>query len=383
MKVLIKGPIHPGRGDSYRVFSLVFPLSKYCELILLEEKRTKISYDERYKIFKRVYFYNPFHISSLSLGSFFADLNPSYWLSMLRIIEKERPDIIQITHPIGIPSAKLIARLIDKRIKVVYDAHNIEAEMGDIYAHPKFSTIKRWVISKYFPLIEKISVTFTDHIISVSKLDRDQFIERYGISGEKISVIPIGTVLPEISKVKQKFREESKITILFHGTYYHPPNKEAVDIILRKIAPKIKQGNVVFFIAGIAMPKFREQNVISLGYIENLDEVVSSCDIAIVPILRGGGTRVKILDYMRAGLPIVATKKGIEGIEAKNGEHAIIVDDVNEEFIDAIKYLIDNEQERKRIGANARRLAEEEYDWDKIGEKLDGLYRKILMEAHK
>ena len=55
---------------------------------------------------------------------------------------------------------------------------------------------------------------------------------------------------------------------------------------------------------------------------------------------------------------------------------------MNEEFIDAIKYLIvDNQQERERIGANAIRLAEEEYDWDKIGKRLDKLYRKILMEA--
>jgi len=76
-------------------------------------------------------------------------------------------------------------------------------------------------------------------------------------------------------------------------------------------------------------------------------------------------------------LPIVTTKKGIEGIKAKNGEDAIIVDDVDEEFIDAIKYLVENEQERKRIGANARKLAEEEYDWEKIGGKLDKLYREI------
>ena len=75
--------------------------------------------------------------------------------------------------------------------------------------------------------------------------------------------------------------------------------------------------------------------------------------------------------------------KAIEGINAIKGEHAIVVDDVNEEFIDAIKYLIDNEQERERIGANARRLAEEEYDWDKIGEKLDKLYKTILEEIKR
>ena len=76
-------------------------------------------------------------------------------------------------------------------------------------------------------------------------------------------------------------------------------------------------------------------------------------------------------------------KEEFGGIEAESGKHATIVDAINEEFINVIQYLINNKQERKRIGANARRLAEEEYDWDKIGEKLDELYRKILMEAHK
>jgi glycosyltransferase involved in cell wall biosynthesis len=294
------------------------------------------------------------------------------------IIKKEKPSIIQIAYPRGIPTAKLIARLIDKRIKVVYDAHDVEADIADLHAHPEFPVIKRWVISKYFPLIEKISVTFADYIITVSKLDRDRFIERYGITREKISVIPIGIVPPGISKAKQKFGEESRITILFHGAYSHPPNKEAVDIILRKIAPKIKHKNVVFLIAGTAMPKFRDHNVISLGYVENLDQLVSSCDIAIVPILRGGGTRVKILDYMGSSLPIVTTKKGIEGIEAENGEHAMIVDNVDEKFISAIEYLIENEDERRRLGRNARKLAEEKYDWEKIGEKLNGLYSNLM-----
>jgi glycosyltransferase involved in cell wall biosynthesis len=100
-------------------------------------------------------------------------------------------------------------------------------------------------------------------------------------------------------------------------------------------------------------------------------------DIAIVPILRGGGTRVKIMDYLNVGLPIVTTKKGIEGIEAENGKHAIIVDDVNEEFIKALEFLIENDSERRRLSRNARKLAEERYDWTKIGEKLNKLYKHL------
>ena len=171
--------------------------------------------------------------------------------------------------------------------------------------------------------------------------------------------------------------ENNKIVILFHGTYSYHPNKEAMDLIVNYIAPLIGKEfkNVLFVLAGNGVPICERMNVKSIGFVEDLYSLLNIADIAIVPILNGGGTRLKILDYLSAGLPIVSTTKGIEGINAKNGEHAIIVDNVNDEFIEAIKYLTDNEQERKKIGLNARRLAEEDYDWDKIGERLNKLYK--------
>ena len=158
-----------------------------------------------------------------------------------------------------------------------------------------------------------------------------------------------------------------------------------MDQIKNYIAQEIMKvdKDILFVIAGLGVPFFEDENIKSVGFVEDIYSLIHAADLAIVPILSGGGTRLKIHDYMGVGLPIVTAKKGIEGINAKNYEHAIIVDDVNEEFIDAIKYLIDNEKERKRIGANARKLAEEEYDWNKMGKKLDGLYKRILMEQCK
>jgi glycosyltransferase involved in cell wall biosynthesis len=174
--------------------------------------------------------------------------------------------------------------------------------------------------------------------------------------------------------------DKNNLVIIFHGSHFHPPNREAIDLIKNDIAPEIMKvdKDIVFVIAGFDVPVFEEENIKSVGYVADIYSLIHAADMAIVPILSGGGTKLKVLDYMGVGLPIVTTKKGIEGINAKNGEDAIIVGDVNAKFTDAIKYLIDNKQEREKIGANARKLAEEEYDWDKIGEKLDNLYREIL-----
>jgi glycosyltransferase involved in cell wall biosynthesis len=80
---------------------------------------------------------------------------------------------------------------------------------------------------------------------------------------------------------------------------------------------------------------------------------------------------------MNAGLPIITTRKGIEGVRVNDKEHVIIVDDIGKEMVESIKYLVQNRKERERLGLNARRLAEDEYSWGIIGGKVDSTYRMI------
>ncbi|NHW88881.1 MAG: glycosyltransferase family 4 protein [Archaeoglobales archaeon] len=85
------------------------------------------------------------------------------------------------------------------------------------------------------------------------------------------------------------------------------------------------------------MPKFEKDGI---KFLDDIYELLVASDIAIVPILSGSGTRVKIMDYLNVGLPIVTTKKGIEGIEAENGKHAIIVDDVRYVYVDLKSWVL-------------------------------------------
>jgi glycosyltransferase involved in cell wall biosynthesis len=85
---------------------------------------------------------------------------------------------------------------------------------------------------------------------------------------------------------------------------------------------------------------------------------------------------------MNRGLPIVTTEKGIEGVAAHNGEHALIVPSVNERFVDKVVCLLETESERARLGANARRLLEAQYTWDAIGAQLLRVYKRVLEGHH-
>jgi glycosyltransferase involved in cell wall biosynthesis len=171
--------------------------------------------------------------------------------------------------------------------------------------------------------------------------------------------------------------DPDSVIIVFHGTYSFPPNKEAIETIVDYVAPKFENDtSVLFVLYGSDVPKFERINVRSFGFVEDLHQAVSIADIALVPLRSGSGTKLKLFDYMNAGLPIITTRKGIEGVRVNDNEHVIIVD-IDKGMVDSIKYLVQNRQERERLGLNARRLAEDEYSWGVIGNTLDCTYRRV------
>ena len=101
--------------------------------------------------------------------------------------------------------------------------------------------------------------------------------------------------------------------------------------------------------------------------------------IYIVPLLIGGGIRLKILEAMASGRTIVSTPVGCEGLR-KHNEHLLIAD-MPDAFADAIVELVRNPEKRQRLRSNARTLAEEFYDWDTVIYQQVEYYRSRLSAA--
>ena len=100
--------------------------------------------------------------------------------------------------------------------------------------------------------------------------------------------------------------------------------------------------------------------------------------VAVVPLRVGGGSRLKILEAMAAGVPVVSTTLGAEGIDVQDGENIVLADS-DDEFAAAIIKLSLETQLRERIIESARRLARR-YDWSQIGTKLFEFYRRLVAE---
>ncbi|MCC7565237.1 MAG: glycosyltransferase family 4 protein [Methanomicrobiaceae archaeon] len=374
----------PRSGGQNRFSNLLKVQKKENDVVVLEPEHL---WDEQDRAIAEVYTYRDLDLFSRKL-SIFRDLNLDFMRKAYAALKHDQIDIIQITHPSGALALKALTLLAGKRIPIVYDAHNIESDFTrQTFADNQYySKIERLIIPIYVAALERVACKhiFT-HITSVSATDAEELRTRYHLHPDRICVVPSGCYLPDqgYGRDKRALKAElgidaEKTMVFFHGLYSHPPNRAAFDLIEHEIAPRFSASqNVQFVIGGTQVPEFERGNVRSLGFLENIYSI-SAADIAIVPLTTGGGTKLKIFDYMSVGLPIVTTEKGIEGIEAENYEHAIIVDGTGDEFIDAIRYLIENENERRRIGANARGLAEEKYNWDTIGENLTRIYRDII-----
>jgi glycosyltransferase involved in cell wall biosynthesis len=121
---------------------------------------------------------------------------------------------------------------------------------------------------------------------------------------------------------------------------------------------------VEFFVVGRSPPAYDQSNVFTPGFVEDLGSFLQYADVALCPLTMGSGTKLKMLDYLAAGLPIVTTPTGTQGLELDNGVHVLQVDRP-EAFPEAIRTVLESEEQRKNLEENALDIADQ-YSWETL-----------------
>ena len=103
--------------------------------------------------------------------------------------------------------------------------------------------------------------------------------------------------------------------------------------------------------------------------------------VTVVPLRAGGGTRLKILEAMAFGRPVVSTAIGCEGLDVVDGQHLFMADDP-EAFAEKVLRLLGDENLYQHMTADARELVVSKYDWDQISTKLLDVYSEIIQEQN-
>lgn len=163
-------------------------------------------------------------------------------------------------------------------------------------------------------------------------------------------------------------------SIVFVGWMRHFPNRDAIAWFIHEIWPTIRRRNpdVRLTVVGGGLPRDllsvvkRDDRVDYLGFVDDVKAVVGSAWVSVVPIRIGSGSRLKILESMALGTPVVTTTIGCEGIAVKVDQQVLIADHPGE-FADRVLNLLEDPTRRRSLAAAARRLVEANYAWDMIG----------------
>jgi len=321
---------------------------------------------------------------SRALDTHLSSANPALCHALIKLMMKNKIDILQLEGPWSILAAEL-ANTITSKVPTVYDSHNVES------LSVRFSSSVGWM----WPLanlFERRAVMHSKRVFCVSTLDKAKLCSLYGLPDNKVTVIPNGVCNSQYrTKSTAKIRNRLKLPlhskiVFFHGELGWKPNAQAALTIVDSIAPRFSNENqeIVFLIAGphpsrrILQQSRCRSNVRMLGYAPNIAEYVCAADVCIAPLTTGSGTKLKVLEYFAAGKAVVATHQAVEGLAVANGVHGLFCETPGEEFIQAISRALKPEVSQE-LGGRARAFAEC-FEWSTIAQNVIISYKSLTLQ---
>ena len=269
--------------------------------------------------------------------------------------------------------------------RVVYNWHNIESEAMGRYGATIQSPLRRWyagrTAAKLEKLERKILQTAFGHVVC-SERERERLLE--AVPKARIAVIPNGVAVASFAGAGTGTPGRD---LVYVGSMDYFPNVEAVISFTRRIWPHVRarMPDARLLIVGAnPVPKVQELAAVAgveiTGTVPDIRPYYRDALAAIVPLRTGGGTRLKILEAMAAGVPVISSPLGAEGLDVTPGKHILLADpDDAGAWVAHLLQLAEPEGAiRPALVRAALDLARDRYDWETLGETLWTTYRNWL-----
>jgi glycosyltransferase involved in cell wall biosynthesis len=174
--------------------------------------------------------------------------------------------------------------------------------------------------------------------------------------------------------------------LLFCGSLDMYPNQEAMRYFFDAVWPKLRSrhGAIEMYVVGRQPPdwlKAREASDVRvhvMGFVDDVRPYFQNATVCVCPIREGGGTRLKILDSLAMGVPVVGTSFACSGLGLKHESDLLVADDADE-FVRHVERLLGSGELRRRIAVSGRQSVERKYSWDVIGKQLLAAYQDVSM----
>jgi glycosyltransferase involved in cell wall biosynthesis len=307
-------------------------------------------------------------------------------LKLVHVLQQYPIDIIHAHHYEGL-IVSIIARR-QKNCPIVYDAHTLlQSELPFYFRYLPMST-KRAIGSLMDCWLPKRA----DHVISVTNEIRKKLLTNSGISGERISVISNGVEHRYFQNIPTRSNENrnGKQILIFTGNL---AKYQGIEMMLKafKIVHTCKNNVRLLIVSDSDFTPYatlsRELEISDFIDLEPsnfrmLPHHLSRADVALNPRTDCDGIPQKLLNYMAAGKAIVSFEGSAKNIE--DGKNGLIAGNHDiHAFAECVMRLLENSELRFRLGTAAKKRVETNYCWDKVAEKVEGVYRKLVDDKNQ
>jgi glycosyltransferase involved in cell wall biosynthesis len=295
------------------------------------------------------------------------------------LLQKENFDVIQIEGTFVAYYIDVIKSL--SQVPVVLRAHNVEYVIWERLAKNEKNRLKKIYLQFLTQRLKKFEVDYFkkfDAIAGITQEDCDR-IKALGISVSS-QFIPAGVDLARF--VIQPDIKSKPNTLFIISSLNWLPNLEGLEWFMKEVWPKAKaqNPNLELHIAGKDTPEHVKalagNGIVVDGFVPDASVFMQQYDLMLVPLLSGGGMRLKIIEGMALGKAILTTQVGAEGI-ACQAEVDILLHDKPERWVATILNYFEHKERYQLIGTSAYTLIQNEYDNKRIIQKLENLYNSL------
>jgi glycosyltransferase involved in cell wall biosynthesis len=269
-------------------------------------------------------------------------------------------------------------------LPMVFASHNVEVLTRTSNARAAGVPVGSSPLLRFVRRLEQHAVAHADLILVVSEDDRREYVRRYGVDAGRVVTVPNGTdtegLFPLEPATKRGLRAKlglpDKRTVVYLASGPKIPDIEGLNWVCS--VAREQQDLTFLIVGGISARPYIEGNIIATGLVADHRPYLQAADISLSPIQHGGGTKIKVLDGLAAGLATVVFAETIQGTALRDGEHVMVAEKSEAALERAVRRLVDEPGLSNALAAAGRRFVSVRHDWKAIARRLESVLADFL-----
>jgi glycosyltransferase involved in cell wall biosynthesis len=400
LQVCLKPPYPPRDGGSMAMFGLACSLSRMgheITVLTMYTPKHKLSDEDKLRFgdimeVQAVYVDTTVHLTALLKNLLFSGkpynalrfVSAEFENKLVDMLSAKTYDIVQLEGLYLAPYIPAIRR--NSRGLIAFRAHNVEHEIWQRLALSEKNLYRKWyfgTLAKRILHYETEIMNSYDLLVPITERDLEHFNRMGNTSsahvcpaGVDIDTVPSGGTIHQAPKYD--------FSIFFLGSLDWMPNQEGLLWFISKVFPELHHRNpgLKFHIAGRNLPdkllqKLKKPGLVVHGEVTDAAKFMKTYGILVAPCFSGSGMRVKVIEAMAKGKPVVTTPLGAEGLPVRHGKNIILANQA-EEFLQQTEKLLKYPDFYQKIGQNAYNFVAKKFNNATLASGLADFYKMNL-----